>query len=127
MNQERFAYRVRQMLNHSARDLSPAANRRLAAARHLALSKQKQPAHQMVLAGVGSSIQKQAHQSIYIRQVLAILALLLGMWISFYWHSVQYVSELEAVDSAMLADELPPEAFLDNDFIQWLIDDSSDD
>ncbi len=48
------------------------------------------------------------------------------MWISFYWHSVQYVTELEEVDSALLADDLPPEAFLDNDFFEWLKDDSSE-
>ena len=49
------------------------------------------------------------------------------MWISFYWHSVQYVNEIDAVDSALLSDDLPPEAFLDEDFFSWLTDDSSDD
>jgi hypothetical protein len=29
------------------------------------------------------------------------------MWISFYWHSVQYVTEIEEVDSALLTDDLP--------------------
>jgi hypothetical protein len=36
----------------------------------------------------------------YLKQILAVVALLLGMWISFYWHSVQYVTEIEEVDSA---------------------------
>ena len=63
----------------------------------------------------------------YIKQLLAVLALLLGMWISLYWHSAQYVTELEEVDSALLADDLPPDAFLDNDFFEWLKDDSSED
>ena len=62
----------------------------------------------------------------HLKQVLAILALLLGMWISFYWHSVQYVSALEEIDSALLADDLPPEAFMDNDFLEWLKDDTSE-
>jgi len=61
----------------------------------------------------------------YLRQILAILALLLGMWISFYMDSNNYVSELEEVDSALLSDDLPPEAFLDNDFFEWLKDDTS--
>ena len=39
-----------------------------------------------------------------------------------YWHSHQYVTEIGDVDSALLADELPPEAFLDNDFFEWLKD-----
>lgn len=125
MNEERYAYRVRQALNHGLKDIPPATSRRLEAARHLAISKQKQPVHELVLAGasaVASSIPK-AYVP-YLKQALAIVALLLGMWISFYWHSVQYVSELEEVDSALLSDDLPPEAFLDNDFFEWLKDDS---
>ena len=59
------------------------------------------------------------------RQILAVLALLLGMWISFYLDSVNYITALEEVDSALLADDLPPEAFLDNDFFEWLKDDTS--
>ena len=62
----------------------------------------------------------------YLKQVLAIIALLTGMWIAFYWQSTQYVSELEEVDSALLSDDLPPDAFLDNDFFEWLKDDSSE-
>lgn len=125
MNEERFAFRVRQALNHGAQDISPAASRRLEAARHLALSRQKQTVPVMQLAGIGANgFLHFGTQVPYIRQILAVLALLLGMWISFYWHSVQYVTELEEVDSALLSDALPPEAFLDNDFFEWLKDDS---
>lgn len=125
MNEERYAYRVRQALNHGLQDIPPAATRRLEAARHLALNRQKQPVSNLVLAGSGTHTAHWAgHHIPYLRQVLAILALLLGMWISFYWHSVQYVTEIEEVDSALLSDDLPPEAFLDNDFFEWLKDDS---
>ena len=55
---------------------------------------------------------------VQLKQILAVVALLLGMWISFYWHSVQYVTEIEEVDSALLTDDLPPDAFLDNDFVR---------
>ena len=61
----------------------------------------------------------------HLRQILAVLALLLGMWISFYIDSVTYVSAIEEVDSALLSDDLPPEAFLDSDFFEWLKDDTS--
>ncbi|MBP5986722.1 MAG: DUF3619 family protein [Azonexus sp.] len=125
MNEERYAYRVRQALNHGLNDIPPAASRRLEAARHLAISRQKQTVRELIFAGAGtltSSIPR-AHIP-YLKQALAIVALLVGMWISFYWHSVQYVTELEEVDSALLADDLPPEAFLDNDFFEWLKDDS---
>ena len=81
----------------------------------------------MVLAGNRSSNShfRFTSDNRYLRQILAILALLLGMWISFYMDSNNYVSELEEVDSALLSDDLPPEAFLDNDFFEWLKDDTS--
>ena len=124
MNEERYAYRVRQALNHGLKDIPPATARRLEAARHLALSKQKQSTAELVIAGHGSSSFRFGVHIPYIKQLLAIAALLLGMWLSFYWQSVQYTSDLEQVDSALLSDDLPPEAFLDNDFFEWLKDNS---
>ena len=127
MKEERYAQRIRQALNHGLKDIPPAASRRLEAARHLALTKQKQTAPQLAL-NTGNRHAGGSWQEVpYARQILAIVALLLGMWISFYWHSIQYVNEIEAVDSALLSDDLPPEAFLDEDFFSWLTDDSSDD
>lgn len=127
MNEERYGFRVRQALNHGLKDIPPAASRRLEAARHLALSRQKHAAPQMALAGLGHAMIRTGSHNPYVKQILAVVALLLGMWISFYWHSVQYVSDLEEVDSALLTDDLPPDAFLDNDIFEWLLDDSSED
>lgn len=126
MNEERYAHRVRQTLNYGLRDIPPAAARRLEAARHLALARQKQPALQLEFAGTNAPSIGTGRSIPYVKQICAALALLLGMWISFYWHSVQYTSELEQVDSALLADDLPPDAFLDSDFFEWLKDDSSE-
>lgn len=126
MNEERYALHVRQVLNHGLNDIPPAAARRLEAARHLALSKQKQAEPRLALAGFGAYALKVGSPTPYLKQTLSIVALLLGMWLSFYWHSIQYVTELEQVDTALLADDLPPEAFLDNDFFEWLKDDSSE-
>jgi Protein of unknown function (DUF3619) len=132
MNEETTAYRVRQVLNQGLNDIAPAATRRLEAARHLALSKQKQAAPQLVLATPGgvkwsSSFFRNHHGIPFAKQALAIVALLLGMWLAFYWHSVQYISEQEEVDIALLSDDLPPEVFLDDDIYEWLKDDSSPD
>lgn len=126
MKEERYGYRVRQLLNHGLNDIPPTASRRLEAARHLALSKQKQPVHQAVLAHAGNWSISSPSNIPYLKQILAITALLLGMWISFYLDSMNYVSALEEVDSALLADDLPPEAFMDNDFFEWLKDDTSE-
>ena len=126
MNEERYASRVRQVLNHGLKEIPAASSRRLEAARHLALSHQKQEAPQ--LAPAGDDRHGRFHfmsESRRLRQILAVLALLFGMWISFYLDSVKYVTAMEEVDSALLSDDLPPEAFLDNDFFEWLKDDTA--
>lgn len=126
MNEERTAYRIRQALNRSAQDIPPTAARRLEAARHLAISRQKQAVPQLALAGGGAATIRLGPATPYLKQFLAMAALLLGMWIAFYLQSEDYINELERVDSALLADDLPPEAFLDQDFFEWLSDDSSE-
>ncbi|MDR0775561.1 MAG: DUF3619 family protein [Azonexus sp.] len=130
MNEQRYASRIRQVLNHGLDDIPPPAARRLEAARHLALSRQKQEAPHLMLAGAGKRLPwpmllRSGTDFARVKPLLAIVALLAGMWLSFYWHSIQYVNEIGAVDSALLADDLPPEAFLDREFIEWLKDDSS--
>lgn len=124
MNEERYASRVRQALNQGLKDIPPPSARRLEAARHLALSRQKQAVPDLVAAGHGLSLFRFTTGNRYARQLLAALALLLGMWISFYVDSVKYVTAIEEVDSALLADDLPPEAFMDSDFFEWLKDDT---
>jgi len=126
MNEERYASRVRQVLNHGLNDFPAASARRLEAARHLALSRQKHEAPRLAPAGDhGLGHFHFMADNRRLRQVLAVLALLFGMWISFYLDSVTYVTALEEADSALLSDDLPPEAFLDNDFFEWLKDDTS--
>lgn len=124
MNEEQFAVRIRQALNHGLTGISPAAARRLEAARHQALSRQKQPVVKLVTAGYGWQALASGTRAPFLKQLLAIVALLLGMWLSFYWQSNQYSKDIEEIDSDLLSDDLPPEAFLDNDFHQWLKDTS---
>ena len=131
MNEERQAYRIRQALNHGLQEISPISARRLEAARHLALSRQKQSIGTLATAGTaGTDWQPLSYEEGTsgngLKQILAICALLLGMWLSFYWHSDQYISEVEAVDSALLTGDLPPDVLLDNEFLEWLKDDTSD-
>lgn len=128
MTEERFANRIRQGLNHSLDELSPSALRRLEAARHHALAHQKQSVRQLSLAGATATANLgfDFMHSDRMRQVLAVLALLIGMAIAFSWQAHQYVSDLEELDSAVLTDSVPPEAFLDKGFAAWL-DDSSED
>lgn len=132
MTEERIAYRIRQGLNQSLNDISPATLRRLEAARHIALDHQKvmECAPELALAGqlAGGVSTSTGHgfRRASVRRVLAVLALITGMAIAFYWQGHQYVTELEDIDSALLSDDLPPEAFLDKGFFAWLKESSED-
>lgn len=130
MNEERQAYRIRQVLNNGLQDIAPASARRLEAARHLALARQKQSeVETLVTNSSGFSLTSLLGRGMLnagLRQGLAILGLLIGMWMSFYWHSEQYVAEIAATDSALLTDDLPPDVLQDNEFLAWLIDDTAE-
>jgi hypothetical protein len=55
-----------------------------------------------------------------LRMVLAALALSLGLAGTYYWNLVKESQELEEIDSALLADDLSPNAYIDPGFRQWL-------
>lgn len=128
MNEERFAYRIRQGLNHGLRDISPSVSRRLEAARHHALEHQKQSARQSSLVSANGAPMDHIDFRLgdRARQALAIGALLVGMLIAVYWQGHQYVDDLADVDSALLSDSMPPDAFLDKGFAAWLNSSSED-
>lgn len=118
MNRElQFAYRVRQALNQGTDSLASATAARLHEARNRALA-QQQTAGGLSLAGVGHMATESL--SGHFRALLAILALTVGAVGSYYWNSLQRASEHAEIDSALLADEVPFAAYLDQGFIEWL-------
>jgi len=127
MTEDRFAYHICQGLNRSLDDISPGALRRLEAARHHALSHQRQEERQTALASAGAG--EFGHSEWFVdgrfRQMMAIVLLLVGMAMAVYWQGHQYINDLEDIDSALLTDDIPPDAFLDKGFAAWL-DDSSE-
>lgn len=119
MNELHFAHRVRQQLNSGLHDLPPSTLGRLQAARELALAHQKIAVHQSVLAAAGSFLHRQFDQ-LHLKQVLAALALVTGIATYTYWHADESIAELGAIDSALLADDLPIGALTDKGFDAWL-------
>ncbi|MBI4741584.1 MAG: DUF3619 family protein [Betaproteobacteria bacterium] len=119
MNELHFAHRVRQHLNRGLHDLSPATAGRLEAARELALEHKRIAVHQSALAIAGSYVHRH-FDHLHLKQVLAALALVTGIAFYTYWHADQSIAELEAIDSALLADDLPIGALTDKGFDAWL-------
>jgi hypothetical protein len=119
MNELHFIHKVRQHLNRGLHDLSPATLSRLDAARQRALAHQKVAAHQSVLATAGSFIHHQ-FDNLQMKQVLLAVLLLVSVASYTAWNADQQISEIEAIDSALLADDLPIGALTDKGFDTWL-------
>jgi len=119
MNEMHFAYRIRQYLNSGLHDLRPGTIKRLATAREHALARQKIVVHESVLAAAGSFIQHR-FDNLHLKQVFTALVILVGVALFTLWHADQSITELEAVDTALLADDLPIGAFTDKGFDTWV-------
>lgn len=113
-----FTYKIRHILDHGAGRLDHNTSDKLLAARQKALLHQKMPIAGLSLAGigeiVGNSLLPQA------RTFAALLALAGGVVGTYYWNSFQQASENAEIDSALLADDLPINAYLDRGFHTWL-------
>ena len=118
MNEQDFQHRIRQHLNVSARNVSPPVADRLLQARQRALSRQKQTVRKLSLAGLGQTLSEHIlpHGRTTLAMILVIL-LALGSGLLGEW---QHVADLEEVDSALLADDLPIDAYLDRGFDAWV-------
>lgn len=119
MNEQHFAFKTRQQLNSGLHELPPATEARLQAARERALGRQKVTAQQSALAIAGSFLQEHS-EGLHLRQIFVALALALAIAAYAYWQVDQNIAELEVIDSALLADDLPIAAFTDRGFDAWL-------
>jgi hypothetical protein len=122
----RLGYKIRQVLSQGAEALEPRLTNQLHAARQSALA--AQPQHVVlpirVLAGFG--IDASRNLTGQIRSLLLAMALSSGVVGTYYWNTFEQTLEYEAVDSELLADELPPSIYLDQGFEEWLGLDSND-
>lgn len=111
--------KIRQALDSGAASLDSSIAARLAKARYNALDHQKVTVAAHSLAGIGSGMEdillSRSH-----RMLVAIAALTLGIAGTYYLNAFEPADESDAVDSALLADELPIDAYTDHGFQAWL-------
>ena len=112
------AYKIGQALDRGSDNIERRIRDRLRASRQLALEHQKTAVVGLSLAGIGHfTMEVLLPQA----RMLAILAALsLGVAGAYYWHKFQQAAENEVIDSALLADDLPINAYLDRGFTTWL-------
>lgn len=116
--EQQLAFLVRQTLDGVCRELPVEIASRLAQGRQFALEHQKTPATGLKLAGfphlhIGSLGKP-------LRTALMIMALVTGMAGTWYWNAVQEAENNIDIDTALLSDDLPVDAYTDLGFRAWL-------
>jgi hypothetical protein len=125
-----FAYKIRHALNEEVEQLPAATTDRLAAARKLALSRKKPDAPlrvaQRQLAGGAGTFESMAGSllSSFLGSRLAVaiplVALVVGLSGIYHEKEQQHIAEMAELDAAVLSDDLPLDAYLDQGFNAYL-------
>ena len=111
--------RVRHILNQGL-DLEAEIAERLAAARLRALERQR-PVRAAALAWADNVVGRVGGWGGFALRVLLPLAMLLASAAAIYtWQQNQRDAELEEIDTQLLSDDLPIDAYLDRGFQNWL-------
>jgi hypothetical protein len=123
-SEEQFAQQLCRALDQRTSALDPVVTERLRAARMRALERQTVTATDTQIIGAGgtASLMQAGHDGAGHpwRTLFVILAMIIGMSVAYYWNSFDEADANEEIDSALLADELPPKAYLDPGFQAWL-------
>jgi len=123
--EQAFAHKVRHYLNLGTETIDRGTADKLFAARRNALARQKTAGMQLSLAGMGHVIAGTVLP--HTRAVIAVIGLIIGVIGVSTWNDYQKADELEEIDSALLADDLPINAYLDKGFQAWLSEHPSQD
>jgi len=112
------AGRIRGLLDQGAASLDQRVSLRLYEARCDALRHQAAPVAVLGLAGFGHHLADTLHH--HYRGILAFIALAVGAMGVQVWHNFQQADELAEIDTELLSDEVPPSAYTDPGFLEWL-------
>ena len=122
MNELHFASRIRQILNQGSVDARVA--QRLQAARELALSRQRPEPQPSLLPTVrwADNVLGDGWSwgGLSARVMLPVVALAVAAVGIYRWQESQRLAEVVEIDSQLLTDDLPIDAYLDRGFQNWL-------
>ena len=117
MNEKEFASKLKPWLDRSANTIGEMQATRLKSARLRALDAWREPVRVFGLVRVPAGTAQTIHYTFVQRALLAlpILALIVTLGVK----SLQE-ADVGELDAQLLTQELPPEAYLDQDFRAWL-------
>ncbi|HLX82059.1 MAG TPA: DUF3619 family protein [Burkholderiales bacterium] len=136
-NEIKFANKIRQALNESARldgasgarvaERLRAARERALARRRISAASEREPALAWARSTAAGVIGGFGGISGFSLRALLPTALLVAGLISIYsWQQAQRAADIEELDAQLLTDDLPIDAYLDRGFETWLKKVSSD-
>ena len=126
MNEQQFGKKVRQVLNRGLLGVDEKVQSRLRAARELALSRQR-PETAPAFAWADNVLGRLGGWSGLARYVVVpVVVLAIAATGIYNWQQNQRIAELEEIDSQLLTDDLPIDAYLDRGFQNWLKKRSAD-
>lgn len=122
-----FAYKIRHALDRNLANLPDNTVSRLAAARSIALSRKKKDAPLLVsntqasIAGHGTTGFHAPFSWLRrIGMIMPAIALIGGLAGIYQFEQQRHIADTADIDVAILADELPPAAYLDHGFTAYL-------
>jgi Protein of unknown function (DUF3619) len=124
--QARFSRRIAARLNDGAADLDGDLTERLRFARERALEraalarKSAASAPAVGITASGAALLGGSSWWVRVASMLPLVALLLGLVLIQRWQTISQISVAAEVDAALLADDLPPTAYRDAGFVEFL-------
>jgi len=118
--ESRLGLKVADRLSEGAESLPHDVTERLRFARSLALSRAPRLATQVEVYGSGKGLALGSSWWRPVASVLQVLALAGGLLLIGHLHSQAQISAAAEIDAALLSDDLPPEAYNDPGFVEFL-------
>jgi len=119
MNEPQFAARIRHLLNQGAH-LEPRVADRLKVARELALSRQLAERAPVLVWADNVLGNGWGWGSLSARVVLPVVMLAVAVFGIYRWQENQRLAEVVEIDTQLLTDDLPIDAYLDRGFQNFL-------
>ncbi len=120
MNKPELGKEIIRLLDRGLDDIDPSTLQRLQAARRASLENY-QMAETIGTTGSSTFVRNGHDWHFNARKTLSLAALLFVLAVAAYWQNpLQQVDEIADLDIMVLTDELPVNAYLDNEFDEWL-------
>ena len=121
MTEEEIGRKAAQLLDQGLDDIKQSTLSRLQSVRRAALENYQVADEVISVTHAGSArIHGGHHSRAGARKLLSVLALLFAITGIIYWQTFQQSDENEDIDIMLLLDDLPVNAYLDDEFDAWL-------